>query len=189
MTASAIAEPRCPNCGLSESVKNVSVAAVSSAPEDLALARRIEPPIRPRYRSPWGLWSKAAVGLLVLGLVVVLVATEENVSMLRSAGTPVDPLFAYLLISTAVFLVPIGLIVASKERQRAIRQEELSIQMSAWGRSMDQWERLYHCERCDGVFSFDRYWLVPTDDMEKSLQEAVAKSLPDRAAAEPRLAG
>lgn len=163
----------CPKCGLSESVKKVSVATISSLPEDLAIARRIPPPGRPRYSSSWGVWSRSAVVLLTIGLALALVAAEENRSSLWAAAGTSGLLVAYLVLSFALFLIPLGLIVASKERERRIRQRELSIRLRAWERAMAKWEALYYCDRCDGVFFPDRPRLVRADEMEKYLHEAV----------------
>ncbi len=174
MIAIDVHDPSCPNCGLTESVKKVSVATISSSPEDLAIARRIPPPQRPRYRSPWGIWSRSVVALLIIGLALALVAAEENRSRLWATGASSVLLVTYLLLSLALFLIPLGLLVAGRERERRIRQGELSIQLRAWERAMAKWEALYYCDRCEGVFFSDRRRLVPTGEMEKYLHEAVA---------------
>lgn len=112
-------------------------------------SRVLSPPAQPVYRSPWA-WG--AIGGGLCGLIAL--------SSLSSS------VVAFLFFGALAALI---IYMAARTAKR--RKEEYARAFPLWQRAMDIRDRLYYCQRCDGIYLPGRPELYRTTDLMNVLYQ------------------
>lgn len=127
------------------------------------LAQRLSPPPRPAYRSPWGCLTLGLAGFLLISFLMGLFLC------LALLQTPTDTNMAspviFLLIFSAVWLIPLIFLIRSQNRAASKRMAQLNAEIPRWQYAYARWDQLYYCHNCDNVFLMDQTRWCPATEM------------------------
>ena len=121
-----------------------------------ALSQKLSPPVRPIYRTPYGIVTKIAIGICGSLVLWALIAVLEG---------------AILALLGCLFYGSIlGVIVFYKESVARKRRAAFDAAMSIYTAAYSKWHQLYYCARDDTVFipGSPAPW-VPASQMQKLL--------------------
>lgn len=142
---------------------NTSLFGISQT----TVSQQLSSPAPPTYKNPWGCSTVAAVIVLFLvGFGSFVGGIAYIVPGLYSS--PIGPVIpaVTLFVLSAPFLVPIPFIIRSVQKETSRRRAQHANDMLRWRTARDRWERLYYCERDDGVFDpVEKSGLIPRAQM------------------------
>lgn len=151
----------CPKCG-SQDIQKVSML-VHTGDEDeppppgfnLALAKRLSPPVMPEYTVPQAVYAVGLAGLMfLLGVIAYLVAP--------TAQGFLGPITLLLLGATVVT----GVIAMQNVNQAKLQFERKE---QKYHQAMEQWNMLFYCPNCDSIYHLGTHQYAPSNAMHTLL--------------------
>ena len=134
-----------------------------NASRQTTLSRLLSPPTLPSARSFFSTPEGGqATAYLIVMLLFGLGAGFFEFSMIANDPTSILSFTSLVLGGIAIFCC--GFPVRIFLRINRIANQAQSL-VPHWQRAMQNWQRLYYCHRCDGVFMPGQLFLIPIDQM------------------------
>lgn len=128
----------------------------TNATQQTELSALLQPPALPPVPGT----NEVGGQLLLASLSVIITAY-----VFQSASQPfrtLGPLLLFLLWLLLAFLMHTGYRAVRKDQRK--QQQELSIPVQ---KQLQEWNKFYHCYRCDGVFVAGETTIVPPDKIKQ----------------------
>lgn len=106
----------------------------ATAASQTSIGRARSPPARPLLRSAWGAGP-------VIGLIAVLIF---GLAAMGSGNGDI-------IVGLVVLAGAVGLIISTNKRGKEY-QDAYAREMPRWESAMRNWDQLYYCMRCDGIY-------------------------------------